>query len=62
MIIAKDGTAINQQGNNIYVSNGEVYILNGKILMGSGGIISQNCSSVQEALGVVIGMHGGRKI
>ena len=61
MTIAKDGTTITQSGNSIFCSNGEAYTLSGRILIGPHGTESTNVGSIQEALGIVIGLHGGKR-
>jgi len=60
MIMARDGVTITQSGNTIYCSNGETYTFSGNMLFGSGGTISSNVSSIQEAVGIVAGLHGGK--
>lgn len=58
-IIAKDGVHISIFGSIIKCSNGEIYHLSGKILNGPSGTISTSCSSINEALSIVIDLHGG---
>ena len=48
-------------GHSISVSNGEIYNYMGHLLSGS-GIASYNVSSLEEAVGIIVGMHGGRKL
>lgn len=60
-IIAKDGTTISQTGSMIHCSSGETYILCGSTLSGPSGIVAWNCSGPAEALGIVVGLHGGRR-
>lgn len=59
-IIAKDGTTISRFGHTIHCSNGETYTLTGTCLTGSRGFFSNNVRSIEEAVGIVIGLHGGR--
>lgn len=60
MIIAKDGVTVTQMGNRISCSDGSVYILTGRMLTGPGGVVSYNVGNISEAVGIVLGMHGGR--
>lgn len=64
VIICKDGATITYAGNIIRVANGvaatEVYTLNGNVLSGSNGFLAQNVGSLGEAVGIVIGLHGGK--
>ena len=62
MIIAKDGTTINVIGSTITTSRGETYHLTGRCLIGPTGTVSMNVSSMDEAIGIVIGIHGGRRM
>ena len=59
--IARDGTTITQSGNTINCSDGTIYILSGRMLSGPTGPIAWNCSGSAEALGIVLGLHGGRR-
>ena len=61
MTYANDGTMIQRTGNMITTSQGETYILDGKLLVGPGGMVSMNVSSIAEAEGIVIGLHGGKR-
>lgn len=62
MVTANDGVAVMQSGGNtITCSNGEHYVFNGISLVGPKGYQGR-CTSIQEALGIVIGIHGGRKL
>lgn len=60
-IIAKDGTVVTQSGSMITCSDGTMYTLSGQMLSGSTGVIAWNCSGPAEALGIVLGLHGGRR-
>lgn len=60
-IIAKDGTTISRFGHTIHCSNGETYTLMGTHLTGPHGFLSNNVRSIEEAVGIVIGLHGGRR-
>ena len=48
-------------GRLTHVSNGETYTLMGSTLSGPHGVVSWNCGSIEEAVGTVVGLHGGRK-
>lgn len=61
MIICNDGTCVTQVGNVINVSNGESYTFMGSMLSGSHGYSSMNVKSISEAVGIVVGLHGGRR-
>lgn len=61
MITANDNTTITQMGSFIHVSNGETYTLTGRTLSGPNGVVSWNCGSIEEAVGTVVGLYGGRK-
>lgn len=54
-----DGTAVTQMGNTIHASDG-VYTLTGTTLVGPGGFCSTNVENISEAVGIVIGLHGGK--
>lgn len=62
MILAKDGTIITQSGNTITCSNCECYVFSGTILTGSNGFCSMNVKNIAEAIGIIIGIHGGRSL
>ena len=61
MVRAKDGTIITQAGKTISCSDGSRYFLSGKVLSGPHGTVSRNVGSPQEALAIVIGLHGGQR-
>lgn len=61
MIMCNDGTTVTQMGSFIHASDG-TYILAGAILTGPGGFCSMNVQSVDEAVGIVVGLHGGRRL
>lgn len=62
MIFCNDGTTVMHAGHLITTSKGETYSLLGTILTGPGGFQSMNVGSIQEAVGIVCGMHGGRRL
>lgn len=62
MIVANDGTAITQMGNFIVCSNGITYTFMGNTLVGPKDVISMNVTNISEAVDIVIGLHGGKKI
>lgn len=62
MIVANDGCVISVMGNMISCSNGETYTLMGSTLFGPRGVMSMNVRSVDEAVGIVLGAHGGRRM
>ena len=61
MILANDNTTIVEVGNTIYCSDGKTYILSGMTLADSSGIVGYNVGSIDEAVAMVVGMHGGRR-
>lgn len=61
MIVANDGVTITQMGNCITCSNGEHYTLVGMVLTGPNGFRSMNVNSISEAIGIVVGRHGGKR-
>lgn len=62
MIITNSGIVINVMGNFIHCSNGKTYTVLGNILQGSGGIVSRNVRSVDEAVSIIVGMYGGKRM
>lgn len=60
-MIAKDGVLVTRSGNSILCSDGTIYILLGRMLTGPGGVVAWNCSGPAEAMGIVLGFHGGRQ-
>ncbi len=62
MIITNSGIIINVMGNFIRCSDGKTYTVVGNLLQGSGGIISRNVRSVDEAVNIIVGMYGGRRM
>lgn len=62
MTICNDGTVVNRSGSFITTSKGETYTLTGSMLVGSNGFKSMNVKSISEAEGIVIGLHGGKRL
>lgn len=62
MAIAKDGVIVTQMGTCLTCSNGEMYVLTGRILSGPRGMIASNVENISEAMGIVLGMHGGKQL
>lgn len=60
MIMCNDGTTVTQMGSFIHAREG-VYTLTGTMLTGPGGFYSMNVRSIGEAVGIVVGLHGGRR-
>ena len=60
MITCNDGTTVTQMGSFIQ-ANDETYTLMGTILTGPGGFRSMNVRSIDEAVDIVVGLHGGRR-
>lgn len=60
MIQCNDGTTVTQMGNFIHASDG-TYTLMGTTLVGPGGFHSMNVGSMDEAVAIVVGYHGGRR-
>lgn len=61
MFIAKDGSTISQTGSLISCSDGTSYNLCGSMLSGPGGVVATNVSNISEAIGIVLGLHGGKR-
>lgn len=62
MAVANDGVTVNKTDSSILCSNGETYMFFGKRLSGPNGFVSMNVSDMSEAFGIVLGLHGGRRI
>lgn len=60
MSIYTDGTTVTQMGSFIHASDG-TYSLVGTMLTGPGGFRSMNVKRIDEAVGIVVGLHGGRR-
>ena len=60
--IAKDGTIITQTGNFVTCSNGKTYTLMGKISAGPNGAVSMNVRDISEAVSIIVGLHGGKRL
>lgn len=60
---AKDGCTLTVMNDTISVSNGEVYNYfdAGHVLVGNGQSF-HNVGSIDEAIGMILGLHGGRRI
>lgn len=61
MVQCNDGTTVTKMGNFINTSKG-TYTFMGNMLTGPNGFISRNIRSVDEAVGIVIGLHGGKRL
>lgn len=59
--MAKDGTHVSKQGNHILTSAGENFTRSGSNLYCNGRIVARNCTSDEEAKGIALGMHGGKR-
>lgn len=55
----KDGTFVHTMGNMIMCSDGKTYVWTGYGLTGPYGMVSNHCTSINEAFGIVVGLHGG---
>lgn len=55
----KDGSFVSVSGNMIVASGDGTYIWTGFSLSGPRGMVSMSCRSIQEAFGIVVGLHGG---
>lgn len=60
VVTTRSGVVITVNGNFISCSNGKIYSLIGTMLSGSDGVISHNIKSKDEAVGIIIGMYGGK--
>ena len=59
-VVCKDNCVVTAAGNMVHVSNGNCYVLNGEFLSGP-GVNNMRMNSLSEALGYVVGLHGGRQ-
>jgi len=59
-IMSNNGTGISVSGNSIMTTDGKVYQLSGGILYGPNGTMSMNVKSMDEAVGIVTGLCGGK--
>ena len=62
VIITNSGVTITVSGNCISCSDGKMYNIVGNCLTGSDGFISYNIKSQSEAIGIIIGLYGGKRI
>lgn len=62
IIITKSGITITVLGNFIKCSDGKTYTIMGSSLRGPDGFIAHNIKSNDEAIGVVIGLYGGKRM
>ena len=62
MAVANDGVTVNKMGSSILCSNGETYMFFDNRLSGPNGFVSMNVSDMSEAFGIVLGLHGGRRM
>ena len=64
-MFCNNGNTVIVTGNTIIVqgsaSGSGTYALSGRTLFHNGRIISNNCSSIEEAKGIVIGLNGGKR-
>lgn len=60
MIHCNDGMTITHSGSFIHVSNGDTYSLCGTTLTGP-GFVSYNVTSINEAVNIICGLHGGKR-
>lgn len=60
MIQCNDGTIVTKAGTFIHASDG-TYTLTGTMLTGPHGYYSVNVQDIDEAVGIVVGLHGGRR-
>lgn len=62
VIITKSGVTITVSGTFIHCSDGKTYSFVGNSLTGPNGVISWNVKSYEEAVGIVIGLYGGKRM
>lgn len=62
VIITNSGVTITISSNIISCSDGKMYNIVGNCLTGFDGFISYNIKSQDEAIGIIIGMYGGKRI
>lgn len=56
-----DGAIVQGIRNIIAVNNGEVYQRIGSLLTGTNGVISHNVKTDEDAMELIIRLHGGQK-
>lgn len=62
VIMTNSGVTIIVSGNCISCSDGKMYTILGNSLTGPNGFVSYNIKSQDEAIGIIIGMYGGKRI
>lgn len=62
IITTNSGITITVSGNFINCSDGKTYTLIGNSLTESNGFISHNIKSQDEAIGIIIGLYGGKRM
>ena len=62
IIMTNSGVTITVSGNFINCSNGKTYTIMGSFLSGLDGVVANNIKSQDEAIGVVIGLYGGKRM
>lgn len=60
MVYCNDGTVVTWTGLFIHAADG-TYTLVGTVLAGPRGIVSMNVGGMDEAVSIVVGLHGGRR-
>lgn len=62
MITTNSNITLMETGNMIQASDGKTYTIMGSTIMGPTGTIAQNVKSHNEALGIIIGLYGGKRM
>jgi hypothetical protein len=62
IITTNSGVTITVSGSFINCSDGKTYSILGNTLNGPDGIVSRNIKSTDEAVGIVIGIYGGKRM
>lgn len=62
-VVANDGQFITKLSDHTFLcSDGSGYrMVSGNNLMGPNGLVARNVKNDDEARGIILGMHGGRK-
>ena len=62
IITTNSGVTITVSGSFINCSDGKTYTIMGSSLTGPDGFASYNIKSQDEAIGIVIGLYGGKRM
>ena len=62
IIMTNSGVTITVSGSFINCSNGKTYTIMGSSLTGPDGFVAHNIKSQAEAIGIVVGLYGGKRM